>query len=1249
MFSPSAPPSTSTLGLKFTPRSPQNNPHRRLIPPSSISSVSSETMSPKRTGLHTQNVNTGISTGTSINTGTYVKPHVKIPSSEKKLAIPSALPSSKMLTPRPFSRFTESPVHARPRNNYEEKLELTEEEYEAMEGLRLIVGDLPGFKDVIVNSKRRVELETTEDEVERSVYDDSSPITDDIINNSNEEAEDPQLEQFLSNLSTCQNYYTRVIESMESHAPSTSTSVSSQLSDQNRIDYEKKFQAVNRANLTVANERLNEPNSTYLDQWPRQDKARVKKEIREMKALGRADHDHGNSEAIVSGANPYLRKKQAVELDLGILESKLNEPTKTPLTCSLVSCDYLTNNNYLYAHTLPDVEELKEHSIDERRRTTISGPKRIMGPRRKRGINGFEDALVTRKMMREVKRADDLDKFHDTNSKLCDIPCPGCGLPMHRHGLGEVLRIEEDVVEEYVRLNRRDGDGLFKGSRNWLRAKREADEREEGGGEEEEDSKVAKRMNAVLQKYEDVMREMSVEVLSPKSKNRNLSPFLKKGVGRSENKRFSMGRNAIASDLSEMEKLNEMEGGLNSSRRSISISNGSGHWALQSPNKPEEPSGGRRGRLRSVEFADDFKVDKVSSSPQPVKVEEKKSTMEKMKDSRDFKKKATVFSAESAKKLMGQGAKKVSKKKKMLYAKVKKEHERKMKKNEILRKIAEESKKHRNMMRKMRMLVEAERRRRDAACRKIGKNWKMHKVRRLARKEHLRKINFVADASVSRLMSRATKNVLHKLEMAKKKAANIGETRKKAAGQIQALWSGFKNMTGKKGRWTEMYLKRKMEKRAKLDKRKEEWSAKMIELAEAEWNQMRVMKEINEDTKLMNFFEKSLREEKFDLEQEEVRLAVEAEEKQRAARMRRIDMLEEKIHHTIGNTEVAGMIREKRRIKKRRFFEDEAKRSGGRGLVKYGGGVTFEEAAWIELEIFGSSMLNMDDQSRSDPFVVMQRRHAGGYMWEEIYRSECKMNTLKPLWEPFTLSLKAICERPLGIGEEEVRGHGGRDVGGRFYGAMETDPSKIEIRFQVFDWDFQPPNDFIGEVETTLFEVLNLGGSEDWLNLSPAGWIADQARLDGIALEKGKVRRIKVPPPCGCIKLRRARLLPKNEDLEFDLNSKSRSTGENARRRSKQMSPTFEDLGVDKITVEYENLKLRLGLGIDEDSLTSSSRSSSSGSSGSSGRSGSSSLSRNLSGGSLIDDDDDRDGLSDLDNDELIEIERMEGGLLIVE
>lgn len=78
-----------------------------------------------------------------------------------------------------------------------------------------------------------------------------------------------------------------------------------------------------------------------------------------------------------------------------------------------------------------------------------------------------------------------------------------------------------------------------------------------------------------------------------------------------------------------------------------------------------------------------------------------------------------------------------------------------------------------------------------------------------------------------------------------------------------------------------------------------------------------------------------------------LRLAVEAEEKQMTARMHKIDMLEEKIHHTIGNTEVAGMIREKRRIKKRRFFEDEAGRSGGRGLVKYGGGVTFEEAAWI--------------------------------------------------------------------------------------------------------------------------------------------------------------------------------------------------------------------------------------------------------------------------------------------------------------
>ena len=57
---------------------------------------------------------------------------------------------------------------------------------------------------------------------------------------------------------------------------------------------------------------------------------------------------------------------------------------------------------------------------------------------------------------------------------------------MHRHGLAEVLKIDEDVVEEYVRLNRRDGAGFFKGSKNWLRAKKAAEDKDEEGARDEE-------------------------------------------------------------------------------------------------------------------------------------------------------------------------------------------------------------------------------------------------------------------------------------------------------------------------------------------------------------------------------------------------------------------------------------------------------------------------------------------------------------------------------------------------------------------------------------------------------------------------------------------------------------------------------------------------------------------------------------------------------------------------------------------
>ena len=252
-------------------------------------------------------------------------------------------------------------------------------------------------------------------------------------------------------------------------------------------------------------------------------------------------------------------------------------------------------------------------------------------------------------------------------------------------------------------------------------------------------------MNLQLQKYEEVMGEMMTEVDSPKSKNKSLSPFLKRGVGRSESRRFSMGKNATASDMSKLE--------MDTSR---SPANSSGHWALSpsttmTPTKPEkggagEEGGGatpRRARLRSVEFADDFKVEEAKKEETQIEqIKRMKDDMSAKRAKENKKKKdmmskfvgqleksaderrASIFTAETAKKMMSHGAKKVSRKKKMQYVQVKKDHQKKVMKNEILKKRAEESRKSRERMRKMRAVVQAERTRRNHAARVISRNWR---------------------------------------------------------------------------------------------------------------------------------------------------------------------------------------------------------------------------------------------------------------------------------------------------------------------------------------------------------------------------------------------------------------------------------------------------------------------------------------------------------------------------------------------
>ena len=199
----------------------------------------------------------------------------------------------------------------------------------------------------------------------------------------------------------------------------------------------------------------------------------------------------------------------------------------------------------------------------------------------------------------------------------------------------------------------------------------------------------------------------------------------------------------------------------------------------------------------------------------------------------------------------------------------------------------------------------------NKAAVRMAKNWRAYLNRKLGRDQYTRKVRKYAKFVAEKMLERGFKNGAHRLEVARLRAEASNFTKERAASQIQKVWTGFLSHKGNQGRWTQMYLGRKRERREKLDIRKEKWSEKMIILAEAEFKSLKMLKEVRENKSFLNDFEKKLKDDALDEERESIKRAVEEEEKIRTQRMKKIDMLEEKIHHTIGRTPFATQLREK--------------------------------------------------------------------------------------------------------------------------------------------------------------------------------------------------------------------------------------------------------------------------------------------------------------------------------------------------
>lgn len=124
--------------------------------------------------------------------------------------------------------------------------------------------------------------------------------------------------------------------------------------------------------------------------------------------------------------------------------------------------------------------------------------------------------------------------------------------------------------------------------------------------------------------------------------------------------------------------------------------------------------------------------------------------------------------------------------------------------------------------------------------------------------------------------------------------------------------------------------------------------------------------------------------------------------------------------------------------------------SGHRGslLVKAEEAKASSEA--VRFRFSASSLANMDGMfSKSDPFLVISRQREDRTSWTQVFKSETIDNNLNPNWRPFDLPVQQLCNGDY----------------------------KRPLHLQVFDEDNSGRSQLIGQVTTTLEELINKRGS----------------------------------------------------------------------------------------------------------------------------------------------------------------------------
>ncbi|RXN35390.1 copine-8-like isoform X2 [Labeo rohita] len=119
---------------------------------------------------------------------------------------------------------------------------------------------------------------------------------------------------------------------------------------------------------------------------------------------------------------------------------------------------------------------------------------------------------------------------------------------------------------------------------------------------------------------------------------------------------------------------------------------------------------------------------------------------------------------------------------------------------------------------------------------------------------------------------------------------------------------------------------------------------------------------------------------------------------------------------------------------------------------------------------------------KSDPFMVFYRSNEDG-TFTICHKTEVVKNTLNPVWQPFTIPVRALCngdyDRTIKVEVYDWDRDGSHDFIGEFTTSYRelarATPIHIQcrrtIKVEVYDWDRDGSHDFIGEFTTSYREL----------------------------------------------------------------------------------------------------------------------------------------------------------------------------------